>query len=203
MRLGRSGSSYSEGNARVARARSRCRTGLPKRRQDRHPVGRAGFRRASCAHARRRRRPLDADNQGTSRTQVRSMYSTPIAATTASSRDGGTAAWHATRCSHATSRAADQFARHLYVDPASRDRGQSLRTSVPDFGGRIGGPGGDDPRRYLKPEPVAQSTLRAELGLGPDAVIGCMVAIMRDKKGHEDLITAAGRCSRRVRTCTS
>lgn len=42
----------------------------------------------------------------------------------------------------------------------------------------------------VKPEPVAQSSLRAELGLGPDAVIGCMVAIMRDKKGHEDLITA-------------
>ena len=42
-----------------------------------------------------------------------------------------------------------------------------------------------------KPEPIAQSTLRAELGLGPDALIGCMVAIMRDKKGHEDLIEAA------------
>ncbi|HZZ12930.1 MAG TPA: glycosyltransferase [Paraburkholderia sp.] len=41
-----------------------------------------------------------------------------------------------------------------------------------------------------KPEPVAHSALRAELGLGPDAVIGCMVAIMRDKKGHEDLIAA-------------
>ena len=43
----------------------------------------------------------------------------------------------------------------------------------------------------VKPEHIAQSTLRAELGLGPDAVIGCMVAIMRDKKGHEDLIAAA------------
>ncbi|MFM0557831.1 glycosyltransferase [Paraburkholderia sediminicola] len=43
----------------------------------------------------------------------------------------------------------------------------------------------------VKPEPIARSTLRAELGLGPDAVIGCMVAIMRAKKGHEDLITAA------------
>jgi glycosyltransferase involved in cell wall biosynthesis len=32
----------------------------------------------------------------------------------------------------------------------------------------------------VKPEPVARSTLRAELGLGPDAVIGCM----RAKKGH-------------------
>ncbi|SAL81243.1 glycosyl transferase family 1 [Caballeronia choica] len=41
------------------------------------------------------------------------------------------------------------------------------------------------------PEPIVQSTLRAELGLGPDALIGCMVAIMRDKKGHEDLIAAA------------
>ncbi|KIG01923.1 glycosyltransferase family 4 protein [Caballeronia concitans] len=43
----------------------------------------------------------------------------------------------------------------------------------------------------VKPEPIAQSTLRAELGLGSDAVICCMVAIMRDKKGHEDLISAA------------
>jgi glycosyltransferase involved in cell wall biosynthesis len=42
-----------------------------------------------------------------------------------------------------------------------------------------------------KPEHITQSTLRAELGLGPDAVICCMVAIMRDKKGHEDLIAAA------------
>jgi glycosyltransferase involved in cell wall biosynthesis len=40
------------------------------------------------------------------------------------------------------------------------------------------------------PQPVAHSTLRAELGLGQDAFIACMVAIMRDKKGHEDLITA-------------
>ena len=43
----------------------------------------------------------------------------------------------------------------------------------------------------VKPEEIAQSTLRAELGLGSDAVIGCMVAIMRAEKGHEDLITAA------------
>lgn len=42
----------------------------------------------------------------------------------------------------------------------------------------------------VKPEPVVQSTLRDELGLGSDAVIGCMVAVMRDKKGHEDLIMA-------------
>jgi glycosyltransferase involved in cell wall biosynthesis len=41
------------------------------------------------------------------------------------------------------------------------------------------------------PESSGQSSLRAELGLGPDAVIGCTVAIMRDKKGHEDLIEAA------------
>jgi glycosyltransferase involved in cell wall biosynthesis len=32
--------------------------------------------------------------------------------------------------------------------------------------------------------------LREELGLGQDAFIACMVAIMRDKKGHEDLIAA-------------
>jgi glycosyltransferase involved in cell wall biosynthesis len=35
------------------------------------------------------------------------------------------------------------------------------------------------------------ATLRAELGLGADAIIGCMVAMMRDKKGHDDLIDAA------------
>ncbi|SAL12230.1 glycosyl transferase family 1 [Caballeronia peredens] len=42
----------------------------------------------------------------------------------------------------------------------------------------------------VKPEHVAHSTLRAELGLGNDALIACMVAIMRDEKGHEDLIAA-------------
>lgn len=42
-----------------------------------------------------------------------------------------------------------------------------------------------------KHEPIVQSTLRTELGLGPEEIIGCMVAIMRDKKGHEDLIAAA------------
>ncbi|SAK78872.1 glycosyl transferase family 1 [Caballeronia ptereochthonis] len=41
-----------------------------------------------------------------------------------------------------------------------------------------------------RPEAVAHSTLRAELGLEPDALIACMVAIMRDEKGHEDLIAA-------------
>jgi glycosyltransferase involved in cell wall biosynthesis len=41
-----------------------------------------------------------------------------------------------------------------------------------------------------KPEPIAKSTLRAELGIDPDAMVGCMVAIMRDEKGHEDLISA-------------
>ncbi|WP_460900843.1 glycosyltransferase family 4 protein [Paraburkholderia jirisanensis] len=43
----------------------------------------------------------------------------------------------------------------------------------------------------VKPEPILKSTLRAELGLAADAVLCCMVAIMRDKKGHEDLISAA------------
>jgi len=42
----------------------------------------------------------------------------------------------------------------------------------------------------VNPQPVAHSTLRAELGLGQDAFVACMVAIMRDKKGHEDLIAA-------------
>lgn len=37
----------------------------------------------------------------------------------------------------------------------------------------------------------ASSTLRAELGLGEDAVIAGTVAIMRDKKGHPDLIRVA------------
>lgn len=42
----------------------------------------------------------------------------------------------------------------------------------------------------VKPELVSHSTLRAELGLKPDALMACMVAIMRDEKGHEDLIAA-------------
>lgn len=42
-----------------------------------------------------------------------------------------------------------------------------------------------------KPDTTGPSSLRAELGLDAEAVIGCMVAIMRDKKGHEDLIEAA------------
>ncbi|WP_284505520.1 glycosyltransferase [Caballeronia sp. INDeC2] len=41
-----------------------------------------------------------------------------------------------------------------------------------------------------RPQAVAHSTLREELGLAPDAFVACMVAIMRDKKGHEDLIAA-------------
>ncbi|SIT50218.1 putative glycosyl transferase group 1 family [Paraburkholderia piptadeniae] len=42
-----------------------------------------------------------------------------------------------------------------------------------------------------EPEQRIESTLRSELGLGADAVIGCMVAMMRDQKGHDDLIEAA------------
>ncbi|OXC75425.1 glycosyltransferase family 4 protein [Caballeronia sordidicola] len=42
----------------------------------------------------------------------------------------------------------------------------------------------------VKPEALFHSTLRNELGLGTDAIIACMVAIVRDKKGHEDLIDA-------------
>ena len=47
----------------------------------------------------------------------------------------------------------------------------------------------------VKPQPVsrASSTLRAELGLGENAVIAGTVAIMRDKKGHPDLIRVANR----------
>ncbi|QGZ64733.1 glycosyltransferase [Paraburkholderia acidisoli] len=40
------------------------------------------------------------------------------------------------------------------------------------------------------PAPIAHSTLRDELGLGPEAVIAGMVAIMRGKKGHDELIAA-------------
>lgn len=39
-------------------------------------------------------------------------------------------------------------------------------------------------------ERATHSSLRDELKLGPDATIACMVAIMRDEKGHEDLIDA-------------
>jgi glycosyltransferase involved in cell wall biosynthesis len=42
----------------------------------------------------------------------------------------------------------------------------------------------------VRPEALSYSTLRAELKLGPDAIIAGMVAIVRDKKGHEDLIDA-------------
>ena len=42
----------------------------------------------------------------------------------------------------------------------------------------------------LKPEAATGSTLRDELGLDADAVVAGMVAIMREKKGHEDLIAA-------------
>jgi glycosyltransferase involved in cell wall biosynthesis len=45
----------------------------------------------------------------------------------------------------------------------------------------------------VKSQPVsrASSTLRAELGLGENAVIAGTVAILRDKKGHPDLIRVA------------
>lgn len=42
----------------------------------------------------------------------------------------------------------------------------------------------------VKPEAIERSTLRDELGLGPDAIVAGMVAIVREKKGHEDLIEA-------------
>ncbi|WP_439823433.1 glycosyltransferase family 4 protein [Caballeronia sordidicola] len=43
----------------------------------------------------------------------------------------------------------------------------------------------------VKPEGHLRSTLRTELGIGADAIVAVTVAIMRDKKGHEDLIAAA------------
>ena len=43
----------------------------------------------------------------------------------------------------------------------------------------------------VKPEAHSHSTLRNELGLDSGAIVAGMVAIMRDKKGHEDLIAAA------------
>jgi glycosyltransferase involved in cell wall biosynthesis len=42
----------------------------------------------------------------------------------------------------------------------------------------------------VKPEALSHSTLRAELGLNADTIVAGMVAIVRDKKGHEDLIDA-------------
>lgn len=44
----------------------------------------------------------------------------------------------------------------------------------------------------VKPEPLAHTTLRDELGLGPDATIAGIVAILRGKKGHDELIAAVG-----------
>ncbi|HYS65651.1 MAG TPA: glycosyltransferase family 4 protein [Paraburkholderia sp.] len=42
----------------------------------------------------------------------------------------------------------------------------------------------------VKPEPLTHSTLRDELGLDSGAVIAGIVAMLRGKKGHEDLIAA-------------
>jgi glycosyltransferase involved in cell wall biosynthesis len=42
----------------------------------------------------------------------------------------------------------------------------------------------------VRPEAHSHSSLRTELGLGANAIIAGMVAIVRDKKGHEDLIEA-------------
>jgi glycosyltransferase involved in cell wall biosynthesis len=42
----------------------------------------------------------------------------------------------------------------------------------------------------VKPEPLTHSTLRDELGLDSNAVIAGIVAVLRGKKGHEDLIAA-------------
>jgi glycosyltransferase involved in cell wall biosynthesis len=43
----------------------------------------------------------------------------------------------------------------------------------------------------MKPDANSHSTLRTELGLDSSAIVAGTVAIMRDKKGHEDLIAAA------------
>jgi glycosyltransferase involved in cell wall biosynthesis len=43
----------------------------------------------------------------------------------------------------------------------------------------------------VKPEVQTHSTLRSELGIDANAIVAATVAIMRDKKGHEDLIEAA------------
>jgi glycosyltransferase involved in cell wall biosynthesis len=42
----------------------------------------------------------------------------------------------------------------------------------------------------VKPEPLTHSTLRDELGLDSNAVVAGIVAMLRGKKGHEDLIAA-------------
>ncbi|ABE30817.1 glycosyl transferases group 1 family protein [Paraburkholderia xenovorans LB400] len=42
----------------------------------------------------------------------------------------------------------------------------------------------------VKPEALTHSTLRDELGLNAGAIVAGMVAIVREKKGHEDLIAA-------------
>ncbi|TDY16671.1 glycosyltransferase involved in cell wall biosynthesis [Paraburkholderia sp. BL6665CI2N2] len=42
----------------------------------------------------------------------------------------------------------------------------------------------------VKPEPLAHSTLRDELGLDPETVIAGIVAMLRGNKGHQDLIAA-------------
>jgi glycosyltransferase involved in cell wall biosynthesis len=43
----------------------------------------------------------------------------------------------------------------------------------------------------VKPKVQLHSTLRTELGIDENAIVAATVAIMRDKKGHEDLIAAA------------
>lgn len=43
----------------------------------------------------------------------------------------------------------------------------------------------------VKPNVQLHSTLRTELGIDANAIVAATVAIMRDKKGHEDLIAAA------------
>jgi glycosyltransferase involved in cell wall biosynthesis len=42
----------------------------------------------------------------------------------------------------------------------------------------------------VRPEPLTHSTLRDELGLDSNAVVAGIVAMLRGKKGHEDLIAA-------------
>ena len=147
--MGRPGSTYIEGNGRVARSRAHRRTRVPVRCADRRTQRRAWLRRASRAHARRRRCALDDRPSRRSCAARRSTCSTRTAATTASSR-----AWPA----RLAGTPLIVRTRHLAlpisslatynVDTASRDRGQPLRAAVPDFGGCRGGTRADHLRRH-------------------------------------------------------
>ncbi len=104
-------------------------------------------------------------------------------------RSGRASRGHAAHRAHAPSRAADQFAYHLYVDSSSRHRVIAVSNYVRRY---LISAGVSEKRVHTiydgipKPELVTGSSLRAELGIGADATVACMVTIMRDGKGHED-----------------